>query len=69
MKVPFGQIVLASLLTIAPPHSPCSPLTSFGFTLKVLSHRLKCGGAEKGFTHNDKRQDVKKRFWSQIVEI
>ena len=32
MKEPFGQVVLTSLLTAAPPHSASFPLTTFGFT-------------------------------------
>jgi hypothetical protein len=51
MKEPFGQGVWASLLTIAPPHSACFPSTTFGFILKVLSHKPKCGGVRRKASH------------------
>ena len=39
------------LLTIAPPHSACFPLTTLGFTLKIFSHKPKCGEMRRKASH------------------
>ena len=44
-------MTLGILLTIAPPHSACSPPTTLGFTLKIFSHKLKCGEMRRKASH------------------
>ena len=51
VKDPFGQVVLASLLTTAPLHSACFPSITFDFTLNVLSHMPKCGVIRRKDSH------------------
>ena len=43
MKVPLNQSSFWLLLTMAPPHSARSEPLDFGLTLKIFSHRPKCG--------------------------
>ena len=55
---------------MAPPHSACRPSIIFGFTLKVLSHKPKCGLKwRKAFAHNNEQRDMEDGVWSQIMQI
>ena len=51
LKVPVGHVTLGILLTMAPPHSACSPFTTLGFTLKILSQSPKCGEMRRKASH------------------
>ena len=42
-KEPSSHVTLGILPTMVPPHSTCRPLTTFGLTLKIFSHRPKWG--------------------------
>ena len=50
-KEPSSQVTLGILSTMAPPHSACWPLTFFGFTQKIRSHRLKWGLMRRKASH------------------
>ena len=51
LKVPVGHVTLGILLTMAPPHSACSPFTTLGFTLKIFSHKPKWGEMRRKASH------------------
>ena len=53
-------MALASLLTVAPPHSACSPSITCGFTSKVLSHKPKCGGVQRKASHVTINADIRR---------
>ena len=51
LKAPVGHVTLGILLTMAPPHSACSLFTTLGFTLKIFSHKSKCGEMRRKASH------------------
>ena len=57
------------MLTMAPPHSACSPLTTLGFTLKIFSHNLKCGEMRRKAAHDDECRDVEEGIGGYIMKI
>ena len=50
-KVPSSHVMLGIFPTMAPPHSTCQPLTTFGLTLKVFSHKPKWGLTQRKASH------------------
>ena len=50
-KVPSSQVTLDILPTMALPHSAWLPFTTFGLTLKVLSHKPKWGWMQRKASH------------------
>ena len=55
---------------MAPPHSACWPSTTFGFTLKTLSHRPKWGGMRRNASHIIMDAErLRKEFGGKIMKI
>ena len=52
LNLPDGHLTLGILLTMAPPHSACSPpTTTFDLTLKIFSHKPKWGWMQRKASH------------------
>lgn len=66
LKVPFGQVVLVSLLTAL----RLFPIDHLRLHIKGLKPQAKVwGDSKEGLARNDERRDVKKGVRSEIVEI
>ena len=50
-KVHSSHVTWDILPTMAPPHSAWLPFTTFGLTLKVLSHKPKWGWMQRKASH------------------
>ena len=69
-KVPSSHVTWDILPTIAPPHSAWLRFTTFGLTLKVLSHKPKWGWMQRKASHTTINAEiVEDEIGGQIMKI
>ena len=68
-KEPTSQVTLGILPTMAPPHSACWPLTIFGLTLKICSHRPKWGLMRRKASHTTINAEMLRTKFGAIMKI